>query len=275
MNTAEIMSSAGIKKFLFDNDFTNLEPILPAPEEAKEQDEAAEMELAVKEEEVEVEEEVVIPTFSEEDVNRAREEGTQHGRDEALKDMEGSLQKKLAETMQVLEQKLDGITNEQLAQKDGKVRNAAAVAAVIVRKLFPSLNMDKAMDEINHMIEQALKKTSGETKMVFSVASEIKDDVENKVAEMVALSGREIDFKVVGSADIKMGDCTIEWSGGGLIRDQDQMWREIDEIVERNLGSLPGDSMVHDGTLDSETNDKISTETNDKISDETNDGNPL
>lgn len=268
------MSGAKIQKFLFNNDFNDLEPIPPAPEEIKEQDEAVEMEPAVKEEEVVVEE-VIIPTFSEEDVNRAREEGIQHGRDEALKDMEGSLQKKLAETMQVLEQKLDGITNEQLAQKEEKVRNAAAVAVVIVRKLFPSLNMDKAMDEINHMIEQALKKTSGETKMVFSVASEIKADVENKVAEMVALSGREIDFKVVGSTDIKMGDCTIEWSGGGLVRDQDQMWREIDEIVERNLGGLPGDSMVHDDTPDSETNDKISDEINDQTNDETNDGNPL
>ncbi len=266
MNTAEIMSGAEIQKFLFDNDFSNLEPILPTPEEIKEQAEATEIEVGAKEEVEEIEE-IVIPTFSEEDVNRAREEGILHGRDEALKDMEGSLQKKLAETLQVLEQKLNGIANEQLAQKEEKVRNATSVAAVIVRKLFPSLNMDNATDEISHMIDQALKKTSGETKMVFSVANEIKDDVENKVAEIVALSGREIDFKVVGNDDIKMGDCTIEWSGGGLVRDQDQMWREIDEIVERNLGSLPGDNMPHDDTPDSETGDKTN--------DETNDGNPL
>ena len=261
MNTAETMNSAEVKKFLFDNDFTDLEPPAPAPEvreDANEEasiDEQADTNESAPEEEI-IEEEI-IPTFSEEDVNRAREEGIARGRDEALKDLEGSLQKKLAETMRELEQKLDGIANEQLAQKEEKNRNAASVAAVIVRKLFPSLNMEKAMDEIGHMIGQALKKTSGETKMVFSVADEIKDEVERKITEMVTLSGREVDFKVLGNADIQLGDCTIEWSGGGLVRDQDQMWREIDEIVERNLGTAP------------------TAEAGDKTNDETDDGNPL
>lgn len=267
------MESVEVKKFLFENDFTNMEMMPPAPEAPKESDEKAEQEaeategepvVPVAEEKIE---EVVIPTFSEEDVSTAREEGVQHGRDEALKDMEGSLQKKLAETLHTLEQKLDGVVNEQLAQKEVKTRSAASIAAVIVRKLFPSLNMDKAMDEINHMIGLALEKTSGETKMLFYVASEIKDDVEHKITEMAALSGREIDFKVMGSADVALGDCTIEWSGGGLVRDQGQMWREIDEIVERNLGVLPDDDADHGITADNQTNNKAD--------DKTDDGNPL
>ena len=272
MNTAETMSGAEVKKFLFDNDFTNLESAAPVPESKEGAKEAAEEDALAKEIETapeeEIIEEVIIPTFSEEEVNKAREEGVARGRDEALKDLEGSLQKKLAETMQELEQKLGTIEDEQAAQKEERSRSAASIAAVIVRKLFPSLNMEKAMDEISHMIEQSLEKTSGETKMVFSVASEIKDEVERKVAEMVTLSGREVEFKVVGNTDIQLGDCTIEWSGGGLVRDQDQMWREIDEIVERNLGTAPA-AEVSEKTAN-EKNDETSDET-----DETNDGNPL
>ncbi len=240
MNTGEAMESVEAKKFLFDNDFTKVEMTPPAPEEEP-SDENGENENDGQATDVEEEiiEEVIIPTFSEEEVQKAREEGVQTGRDEALKDLEGSLQKKLSDTMTTMEQRLAEILDQQIEQKDERTRNAAAVASVIVRKIFPSLNMEKAMDEINHMIEQALSKTSGKTKMMFYVADEIKNDVESKITDISALSGREIEVKVIGNPDTKLGDCRIEWSGGGLVRDQNQMWREIDEIIERNLGGMP------------------------------------
>ena len=241
MITAGNMAGAEIKKFLFDNDFTDLKTIAPIKQEAKpveadegEEPESGENSAAPAEEAIEE----IIPTFSQEEVDRAKEEGAQLGRDEALKDLEGSLQKKLAETMQALEAKLADIANEQAMQNEERARNAVAIASVMMRKLFPALNMKSAMDEINHMIAQALEKTSGGTSMVFHVSEQLKGDVETKISEMAALTGRDIEFKVVGSADMALGDCKIEWSGGGLTRNQAQMWNEIDEIIERNIGTI-------------------------------------
>lgn len=254
MMMAGNMAGAEIKKFLFDNDFTDLEPIAPIKKEAKpvETDESEEPESdensAAPAEEI-IEE--IIPTFSQEDVDRAREEGAQRGRDEALKDLEGSLQKKLTDTVAAVEQKLVAIADEQDRQKDERTKNAAAIAAVMMRKLFPALNMKNAMAEINHMIEQAIEKTSGEAKIIFHVAEEIKGEVENKISEITATSGRDIEFKVVGSTDIAMGDCKIEWSGGGLVRNQGLIWNEIDEIIERNIGAItaPIDTPDDDETV--------------------------
>lgn len=266
MNTGEAMESVEAKKFLFDNDFTKVEMTPPAPEEEP-SDENGENEndgqATAGETDVEEEiiEEVIIPTFSEEEVQKAREEGVQTGRDEALKDLEGSLQKKLSDTMTTMEQRLVEILDQQIEQKDERTRNAAAVASVIVRKIFPSLNMEKAMDEINHMIEQALSKTSGKTKMMFYVSDKIKNDVESKITDISALSGREIEFKVIGNPDTQLGDCRIEWSGGGLVRDQNQMWREIDEIIERNLGGMPtiGPEESSGSVTDNETVETVET----------------
>ncbi|MDH5490215.1 MAG: FliH/SctL family protein [Rhodospirillaceae bacterium] len=241
MITAENMAGAEIKKFLFDNDFTDLEPIAPIKQEANPAETDESEEPALDENSAAPEEEVIeeiIPTFSQEEVDRAKEEGIQLGRDEALKDLEGSLQKKLAETMQALEGKLADIADEQARQNEERARSAVAIASVMMRKLFPALNMKSAMDEINHMIAQAMEKTSGGTSIVFHVSDQVTGDVETKISELAALAGRDIEFKVVGSADMALGDCKIEWSGGGLTRNQAQMWNEIDEIIERNIGTI-------------------------------------
>jgi len=246
MIMAENMAGAEIKKFLFDNDFTDLKEIAPVREEKKPAETIKNKEPAPEESSVAApaEEEIAetIPTFSQEDLDKAKEEGIQIGRDEALKDLEGSLQKKLAETLLAVEAKLLDVANEQAAKSDERTKNAVAIATVMMRKLFPALNMKNAMDEINHMIAQAMEKTSGGTTMVFHVSEEIKGDVEIKISEMATLSGRDIEFKVVGSPDMAFGDCKIEWSGGGLERNQAQMWNEIDEIIERNIGTMPATS---------------------------------
>lgn len=240
------MAGAEIKKFLFNDEFVMLEDGAPEPEqkEAEAADEGDELladgaEADAENDEIEEPIEEAAPTFSEEDLDIARREGIQSGRDEALKDLEGSLQKKLADTLEALLQQFATIETAFADDKEERNLNAVGVATVIVRKLFPSLNMDNAIDEIDHMIHQAMERTAGSIKLNFFVADELKGEVETKLKEQIAGSGRMIEYQVIAKPDMAVGDCTIEWEGGGLVRDQAVMWQEIDEIIERNLGTLP------------------------------------
>jgi len=40
-------------------------------------------------------------------------------------------------------------------------------------------------------------------------------------------------------AAISYGNCKIEWSNGGAERNMDELWRQIDQIVENNLSATP------------------------------------
>lgn len=239
------MAGAEIKKFLFDDDFAVHEDAILAPEKEEPGKDEADalvangLEPDAIDGEIEEPVEEAPPTFSEEDLDIARREGEQTGRDEALKDLEGSLQKKLADTLQALLQQFTTIETAFADDKEERNLNAVGVATVIVRKLFPALNMDKAIDEIDHMIHQAMKRTAGEIKLNFFVAEELASEVEGKLKEQIQGSGRNIEYQVIGKADMAPGDCRIEWDGGGLVRDQALMWQEIDEIIESNLGEIP------------------------------------
>lgn len=233
------MTAGGHTKFLFDRDFSD-------PEDQK--DRAQAMEKAAEEaaDQAESEEAKVEtapepelpppPTFSEEDVERAREEGRQAGRDEAARDLAGAMEQRVADTLQATSSQIAQVLAAYERDKEQHSRDAVAVASVIVRKLFPALNMDKAMAEIEHMIVEAMKRTSGSPMLIVRVSEDMQAEVAQKAQELAALRGREGTINVIGDADVAPGDARVEWEGGGMVRDSAFIWREIDEIIESNLG---------------------------------------
>lgn len=226
------MTAGGLKKFLFDTDFSpeaNLKVQLEAQAKAKPKEELAEIE---EEDQVEA-----PPTFTEEDMARAREEGFQAGHTEATRDLTSALEQRLTNTMDAISAQVANLFDAFARDKEEHSRDAVAVATVMVRKLFPALNMDKAMDEIQHMIVEAMQRTSGSPTLIIRVTSGMKEAVEAKVEELVALRGREGVVTVIADDKLSDGDAAIEWDGGGMVRDSTLMWQEIDEIIERNLGT--------------------------------------
>jgi len=226
------MTSQGRKKFMFDTDFSSA-VALKTPAAAQTPAEIPD-EYEMDEEEV-VEE--VAPTFTEEDLARARDEGYQAGQLDATRDLTSALEQRLVNTMDTINAQIETLFDAFQRDKEEHSRDSVAVATVIVRKLFPALNMDKAMIEIEHMIVESMKRTSGAPTLIVRVAPDIQDAVQAKADELVAVRGHEGTVSVLADAAMGLGDAAVEWDGGGMLRDGDSMWQEIDKIIERNLGS--------------------------------------
>lgn len=235
------MTADSHNKYLFDNDFGLDDVAAPsAPGEAEK--EAGEAEAALKADEAAKAEEVIEeappppPTYSEEELAQARKEGEQAGRDQATRDMASAMEQRVANTLDAINTQVTTLLDAYAKDKEEHSRNAVGVATVIVRKLFPALNMDKAMDEIEHMIVEAMKRTSANPSLIVRVPQEMLSDVEEKAQELAALRGREGTLKISADKDMAIGDVAVDWEGGGMSRDTRLIWQEIDEIIERNLG---------------------------------------
>ncbi|MEG3618290.1 FliH/SctL family protein [Magnetovibrio sp. PR-2] len=229
------MSATGHKKFLFDLDFgTDADPRPAAiAQKAKAAEaEAQALEAAVIEEEPEI----VVPTFSQEDLDQARAEGFQDGHAEATRDLSSAIEQRLADTLEAINTQVHRLLESYEQDREEHNRDAVAVATIIVRKLFPAMNMDKAIDEIGYMVTEALQRTSGEATMIIRVHPDLKDTVKEKAAELAAMRGQEGAITVMADETVGQGDASVEWEGGGMIRDSQLMWQEIDNVIERNLG---------------------------------------
>jgi len=233
------MTAARHKKFLFDTDFSP-DVVTAGPVKTRVQAEPEAETIA------ETPPEVIAPTFSEEDLTRAREEGYSAGHTEATKDLTTALEQRLANTMDAIDNQIANLFDAFERDKEEHSRDAVAVATVIVRKLFPALNMDTAMAEIEHMIVEAMKRTSGAPTLIIRVSEDMKETVESKAQDLAAARGREGTISVLVDAKLAPGDAAVEWDGGGMVRDNAVVWDKIDEIIERNLGETDHDVSIPD-----------------------------
>ena len=122
---------ATLTKFTFDLDFD-------APKLAEEPTTAE-----AEEEAEEVEEE--IPTFSEEEVEQARAEGFEAGKEVGRKEAADATEQRLLESMDATCAELAKIYNAQADANADIAREMITIAAAISKKMFPDLNNRNAL----------------------------------------------------------------------------------------------------------------------------------
>ena len=213
-----------VRKFTFDRDFG-------APEEPEE----AEIE------EVEEEPEVIIPTFSEEDIASERSEGFVEGLEQGRKEAADATEQKLLET---IEQACDKIGEIYSAQAEANQEIAAemiSVSTAISKKMFPDLNARNALGEVERVVQETLKAITEEPRVQIIVNPDLRELLTERLATMTHRAGFDGKVFVNGDPSLILGDCRIEWSNGAAIRDSEELWEMIDEIIERNLHGTPDD----------------------------------
>ena len=125
------------------------------------------------------------------------------------------------------------------------MENAIAVAVSIARKVFPAFNERHGFEEIERMVTMAVGRILEEPKVVIYVNGNLKAPIQERLAPIAAKTGFKGEISVEGLDDIIVGDARVEWMGGGAKRDLNELWREIDGIVERNLsGQAAADEVV-------------------------------
>ncbi|MEE8394002.1 MAG: FliH/SctL family protein [Rhodospirillales bacterium] len=213
-----------VKKFLFDT-FRSFDE--PEEEEAVEE---------IVEEVEEVEE--LAPTFSEEQMAAAREESFAAGKEKGINETAASIEQKAMETLGVVESRLENIFQIQEEANAALTRDGLRVAATVVRRIFPNLNQEHAQKEVDELISTAMGMLTEEPRVVINVNEQMHAPLAERIRTLVGGKGFEGKLTLTPDPAMAPGDCKIEWGSGSAERDIDALWREIDAIIERNLGPI-------------------------------------
>lgn len=209
------------EKFLFDTSFET------AREREAKARAAAEAEAAA---------EPVAPTFSEEELEAARQAAFAEGKAAGLAEAEESHSKRLAETLAALPPHLEGLIQQLEAQEDERRRSALDAAVTVVRKLFPRLAREGGMEEIQAVVEACLERLRDEPRLVIRSADQDLDILRERIEQSAQHAGFEGKIVFLADETIASGDVRVEWADGGAERDQSALWKEIDAIIARALG---------------------------------------
>lgn len=177
----------------------------------------------------------VVPTFTEEEVNAARKEGFNQGKEEGIREAANATEQRVLETLNVLSQQTEQIFHGMDEVNVSAIRNAMSVGASIVQKLFPHLSVRHAGTEVEAFIETVINQVISNPKIRVHVNVDLFEAVNERFSAMIAGTGHGNKIDVIADSTIPEGNCKIEWESGGSSRDATSMWREIDAILERNL----------------------------------------
>ncbi len=205
-----------VKKFLFDTPFGTSE--ICEGEANQEESEAG------------------VPTFSQADVDAVREEGFAAGKEEGIRAAAETTEHRIKESLTVLMERLSELFRMQDEANTDTARNAITVAITIVRKMFPDLASRNALGEVERVAEKTMEKVLNDSPVVVRVNPELRGPLAERIDGHTAGTAAEGRVTVSGDADLPVGDCRMEWRDGGAERDAAAMWKDIDAIIERNMG---------------------------------------
>lgn len=240
-----------MKKFMFDTSFESPMPpdlassksLPPGPAPGAEPQEAV-----ADEPEIEL---PPLPSYSEEELEAARQEASQAGWEAGRKAALNEAEQAQAESLAAISGQLAALQQSSMASAEQHLCDTANLATVLVRKLFPKLNEHFGLTEIEALIGSCLGSLREEPRLVLRVGSHLLEPVREKVEALLPNTGFEGKLVYLGDDTMGASDVRLEWADGGAERDCERQWEEIDALIARALQSsapAPEPSSDHSGT---------------------------
>ncbi|MBI1246201.1 MAG: hypothetical protein GC202_14460 [Alphaproteobacteria bacterium] len=165
-----------------------------------------------------------------------RAEGFDAGRAEALADAQHLAAQALAKIEDGLPRALADADRARAEASAGAVQAMGAIA----RKLLPAMAARQGVDEIEALMRDCLERLAEQPRFVAKINPAIADIVRAKfdaMGESLGIAGRIV---VVPDAGMPETDARIEWLNGGVERNVADIWKEIEDAIERYLAMQPG-----------------------------------
>jgi flagellar assembly protein FliH len=215
------------KKFLFDHSF---DAALPLEEQAGEDEMPAE---AV------ANENGTPSTFGEDDLTRAHAQGLAEGREQAGAEAAVTVERRVADALDSLGDRLSELFAQRQDDAAQAAGDATMVATAIARKMVPEFYRRNAAGEIEHAVAAILERMLEKPRLTVRTSALLCDEVSERIAALAEQRGFAGQVTVTADPKMRESDCRVEWAGGGAELNSAARWREINAIIERNLGGAP------------------------------------
>jgi flagellar assembly protein FliH len=226
------------QRFLFDRSFdANARPAKkPKPEEEKPPE----------------------PTFSRDELEAAQRDGYAQGHAAGVAEAADGLDAEIARLVAEIGERLPALSAAQAAANERLLHDGARLATVIARKILPAFTARHGMEEVAALIGNCLKTLLDQPRITVRVGAPYVETVRAHLDGAAAANAFDGRFLVEPDDAMEPSDCRITWQGGGLERNEADIWRQVDAATEKYLATIAGDA-ADDTTnaVDDATDDEI------------------
>lgn len=173
--------------------------------------------------------------YSDKEIEAIRAEARREGAEEATARERASTARHQAEALEAIAARLATIAETQGAALGRAAEDAVALTLDIARKIAPGLLRGAPLAEVEAMIREWLPQLMDEPRVVVRVDQSLLDGLRDHIDDLVAASGFAGRVVLLADAETSGADCRMEWADGGVERDTESVWRDIDACIDRLL----------------------------------------
>ncbi len=179
------------------------------------------------------------PTYSQEQLDAARQEGYDAGHKDGQIAAQEAQQQRLNELLGHIEQQLAKLTQESASEWQSQLGQLQSIALVIARKILPAYVENNGLAEIEHIVSRVVAEMGRESRLVIRVPESSFDESSARINEIAASQAYAGKIVILGDPELGSSDCRIEWADGGIERDTRAIWDEIDRVLAEVQTSEP------------------------------------
>lgn len=125
------------------------------------------------------------------------------------------------------------------AARESMRAEMAKVVLLMARKLAGNALDAQPLGAVEGMVTECLTMLAGEPRLSIAVCPQLEEPLRGFVAQ-VQREGQVV--TVTADPALQPGDCRIQWPGGKAHRDQEELRRDIEGIIERALSVRSSDN---------------------------------
>ncbi len=176
------------------------------------------------------------PVFSEEELGAAKDIAFEQGRQQGQKEQLESREQFVAVTLDKIAQNFAHLFAAETMREGVFEKEALKLTLASLDLLYPSMNEKLGADEVRKIIEKTLTDHRKTKEITIRVSPGMKGEIEMLISRIRAEEHEEVLWRVIEDQTLSQGDCQMEWSDGGAVRDSVRTARDIRKNLETLLG---------------------------------------
>lgn len=173
------------------------------------------------------------PTYSEAELATAREQGYAEGSQTATDEARASIETAMAGALEDISRQLTEMESVLADGLQHSCKTAVELGSAIARKMVDKSIEDNAQPLVEAVIADVLGRVLEEPRVVIRVSDQMLDPLKQNLSTVTQKSGFPGSIILLAEPGIQNPDCRIEWADGGADYTYDNLWTELDGIIER------------------------------------------
>lgn len=176
------------------------------------------------------------PTFSEEELAAAKDIAFEQGRQQGQREQVESREQFIAQSLETIARNFSHLFAAETVRESVFEKEALRLALSALDVLFPTLNDRLGHEEVHRSIEKTLTAHRKTKEINIRVPVGTKGEIETLITRIRTGEHDEVLWRVTEDLALAPGDCSLEWSDGGAVRDSRRAARDIRTALESLLG---------------------------------------